>query len=68
MNYLAKAIAWTVGRDQDKNITTEQVGVLKVMKLAAAIKAFEEQKSENGETTYTIGEIYEQVVRSIQSL
>ncbi|KYG90364.1 hypothetical protein A0U40_18405 [[Bacillus] sp. KCTC 13219] len=25
MNYLAKAIAWTVGRDQDKNITTEQV-------------------------------------------
>lgn len=66
--YLCKAISCMVSRNQEKDITSEQVGVLKVLKLAAAIKDFERSKLDTGETTYSVGEFYEQVVKPIRDL
>ncbi|MBG9479390.1 hypothetical protein [Lysinibacillus sphaericus] len=68
LSCLYEAIAWMVSRQQDRNITAEQVGVLKVMKIAVAIKDFYDQKRADGESNYTLGELYEKVIEPIKSL
>lgn len=57
-----------VSRQSASKISLEQVGILKVMKLAAALKQFEQQKSENGEEEYTIGELFDSVIKPIIKL
>lgn len=66
--YLRQAISCMVSRKQEKDITSEQVGVLKVMKLATAIRDFERGKLNAGETSYSFQEFYEQVVQPIKGL
>lgn len=66
--YLRQAISCMVSREQEKDITSEQVGVLKVMKLATAIRDFERSKLNAGETSYSFQEFYEQVVQPIKNL
>ncbi len=65
--YLPKAIGWMVGGGHIK-ITPEQIGVLKAVKIALEIQAFEERLSKEGKTTYEVGELYEQVIKPILDL
>lgn len=66
--YLEKAINIMVGRSLVGKVTPEQVGVLKTMKLAVAIKQFEQEKLKDGKIEYTLGELYEKVIEPITSL
>lgn len=69
LKYLRTAIGAMVHRDENiRNVSSEQVGVLKVMKLAAAIKQFEQQKADAGEDSYNVGELYESVIKPITEL
>lgn len=68
LSCLYEAIAWMVSRQQDRDITAEQIGVLKVMKIAVALKDFYDQKRVDGESNYTLGELYKKVIEPIQSL
>lgn len=65
--YLRRAIHVMVSRDSEI-INAEQVGVLKVMKLAAEYKSFEKKKMAEGEDSYSVGELYEKVIQPIISL
>lgn len=49
-------------------VSSEQVGVLKVMKAAVEIHRFEKKRKEHGETTYPVGDLYEQVILPIKKL
>lgn len=51
-----------------KKVTPEQIGVLKVLKLATEIKKFAQAKKEQGETSYTVGELYDKVIKPIMDL
>lgn len=67
--YLTKALSWIAPSGTSKlNVTTEQIGVLKVMKLAIAIKQFEEESIAEGITTYNAMAFYEKVVKPIIDL
>lgn len=65
--YLVEAIHWMVSRNQEKNITPEQIGVLKMLKIAMTVKSFNEDKLSKGETTYKIDELFK-VVEPIKNL
>ena len=56
-----------VGPDMTE-VTPEQVGVLKVMKLAMEMKKFEERLQVEGREKYTIGEIYEAAIKPVLEL
>lgn len=59
-SYLYEAIAWmNPGKDPKLKITPEQVGVLKVLKLAMALKKFHEEIRARGETEYKVGDLFE---------
>lgn len=67
--YLTKALNWFAPNGTSKlNITSEQVGALKVMKLAIAIKQFEEESFAKGKSSYNAMELYEKVVKHIIDL
>lgn len=72
LEYLLKAIPWMLppisNPEVKSQITPEQIGVLKTLKLAMEIKKFEDAKKGNKETKYTYGELYENVVRPIINL
>lgn len=66
---LHEALLWLVpAEDTCLPITAEQLGVLKLMKLAVAIERFWKQKEAEGETKSTYGELYEAVVKPIIDL
>lgn len=65
--YLPKAIGCMVSRNQSR-VTAEEVGVLKVMKLALEIQAFEKRLSAEGKTSYNAAELYEQVLKPVLDL
>ena len=56
-----------IGPDMTE-VTPEQVGVLKAVKLAVEMKKFEERLKEEGREKYTIGEIYEAAVKPVLEL
>lgn len=67
--YLHEAIAWMISSVTVKSkVSLEQVGILKVMKIAMEIKKFMEEKKSNGEPTYTVGELFDKVVGPIVDL
>lgn len=69
--YLYAAIRWMTPDTEAKIRTTvspEQVGVLKVLKLAMEIKKFEEGVKAKGETKYGVMELYEKVVAPVIKL
>lgn len=67
MLYLLKAIGCMVGPDM-RNITSEQVGVLKLLKLAVETKKFSQHLGDEGRREYTLGEYIDKVVLPITKL
>ncbi|MBU5312239.1 hypothetical protein KQI38_09385 [Tissierella carlieri] len=67
--YLPRALGCMIPSGEfETKITPEQIGVLKVMKLAIEIKRFEEQNKAEGKSDYTIGELYEKAIAPILNL
>lgn len=64
---LHKAIGCMVGPDM-QNVTEEEVGVLKMLKIAVETKKFMQALSAKDQDTYTIGEYLDEVVRPILKL
>lgn len=66
IRYVYEAITWMTANNQ--GITSEQIGVLKVMKLAVDIKNFMEELKQKGETNYKPLDLYKNVVDPILKL
>lgn len=67
--FLYKAIRWmTAGTESKRTVSPEQVGVLKMLKLAMEIKKFEEGIKAKGETKYSVQELYEKAVAPVLNL
>lgn len=67
--YLSEAIGWMLPSTNFKSkVTPEQIGVLKVLKLAVESKKFQEELKAKGETQYSVGEFYEKVIAPILKL
>ena len=64
---LLKAIGFMVGPDM-KEVSPEEVGVLKLLKLAVEYNAFLKKLEEEGRTTYTYGELIDEVILPITNL
>lgn len=65
--YLRKAIMATVGPEMHE-VTSEQVGVLKLMKLAVETDRFMQQLKKEGREQYSIGEYVEKVYNPVMNL
>lgn len=65
--YLHRAVGCMVGPDM-KRVTPEEVGVLKLMKLAVETQKFMARLKEEGREQYTVGEYIETVVFPITNL
>lgn len=65
--YLRKAIGCMVSPDM-REVTSEQVGVLKLLKIAVETRKFMKALSAEGHTQYTIGEYLDKVVLPITRL
>lgn len=65
--YLHRAIGCMVSEDMPR-VSEEQVGVLKLMKLAVETQKFMEALKAEGRTQYTIGEYVDKVVRPVMDL
>lgn len=65
--YLRKAIMATVGPELHE-VTSEQVGILKLMKLAVEYDGFLNKLEAEGRETYTTGELVDEVVLPIIKL
>ena len=64
---LLKAIGFMVGPDM-KEVSPEEVGVLKLLKLAVEYNAFLKKLEEEGRTKYTYGELIDEVILPITNL
>ena len=64
---LLKAIGFMVGPDM-KEVTPEEVGVLKLLKLAVEYNAFLKKLEEEGREKYTYGELIDEVILPITNL
>lgn len=65
--YLRRAIGCMVSKDMNK-VTEEEVGVLKLLKLAVESERFAKALEAEGRSQYTIGEYAEKVVLPILKL
>lgn len=69
IRYLYEAIRWMKPNlTINKTITPEQVGVLKLMKLALEIKYFNKRLRDAGEKEYKLMDLYNEVVQPIINL
>lgn len=67
--YLIRAFGCIVPSGEfETKITPEQVGALKVLKLAMEIEKFEKELKDKGKTEYNIGEFYKKVVAPVLTL
>lgn len=65
--YLHRAIGCMVSADMPR-VSEEQVGVLKLLKIAVETQKFMEALKAEGRTQYTIGEYIDKVVRPVRDL
>ena len=65
--YLQRAIGCMVSADM-RTVDAEQVGVLKLLKIALETQKFMKELEEKNQTTYTIGEYIDKVVLPIRKL
>lgn len=65
--YLRRAIGCMVSEDMPR-VSEEQVGVLKLLKIAVETQKFMQGLKEEGRTQYTIGEYVDKVVRPVRDL
>jgi len=71
ITYLYEAIAWMSPSSAPKikeEITLEQIGVMKLLKIALAIKNYNKKSKEAGQTTYKPYDLYTEVVKPILEL
>ena len=67
--YLPRALGCMMpSGEYDSKITPEQVGALKVMKLAIEIKKFEDDLRAKGQTEYNVVEFYEKIIVPVLNL
>ncbi len=64
---LIKAIGFMVGPEMEK-VSPEEVGVLKLLKLAVEYNAFLKKLEEEGRVQYTYGELIDEVILPITKL
>lgn len=57
MKYVPQAIGYMLPFDHERQISAEQVGVLKMLKIALDLERFFEEKKAAGKTTYTVEEM-----------
>jgi len=65
--FLLKAIGCMVGPDM-REVTPEEVGVLKLLKLAVEMDKFSQRLKAEGRDTYTWGELIEEVIMPVLKL
>lgn len=65
--YLSIACQWMMPSPKGQ-VTPETVGVLKAMKIAMEIQCFEQELAMKGEHTYSVMDLYEQVVKPVMDL
>ncbi len=65
--WLRRAISATVGPNM-KEVTAEQVGVLKLLKLAIETRKFHEKLQAEGRETYKLDEYYNEVYDPVMKL
>ena len=65
--FLLEAIGCMVGPDMPK-VTPEEVGVLKVLKLAVEMEKLSRRLKAEGRDSYTLGEISEKVIMPVLKL
>lgn len=65
--YLRRAIGCMVSEDMSR-VSEEQVGVMKLLKIAVETQKFMEALKAEGRTQYTIGEYVDKVVRPVRDL
>ena len=65
--FLLKAIGCMVGPDM-LEVSPEEVGVLKLLKLAVEMDRFSQRLKAEGRDTYTLGELSEKVIMPILKL
>ena len=67
--YLTKAlICMSPGGATGSNITPEEIGALKVMKVAMEIKKFEDDQRAKGQSQYSIVDLYDKAVLPVIKL
>lgn len=64
---LIKAIGFMVGPDM-RSVSPEEVGVLKLLKLAVEYNAFLKKLDAEGRTTYNFGELIDTVILPVTNL
>lgn len=64
---LIKAIGFMVGPDM-RRVSSEEVGVFKLLKLAVEYNAFLKKLEAEGRTTYNYGELIDEVILPITNL
>lgn len=69
IKYLFEGISWMLPNTEFKDkISLEQVGILKLLKIAMEIKTFYKKKIDEGEKTYSPLDMYKEVVQPILKL
>lgn len=69
--YLHEAIAWMLPSGDAKfkfPISSEEIGIAKVLKAAVEIKKFNEEKISQGEKTYKVEDVYKNIIEPIRNL
>lgn len=66
-HYLNRAVNWMVSANAPK-ITAEQVGILKLIKIAVETQKYMKALEAEGETQYQLGDYYEKVIRPVKEL
>ena len=67
--YLYEAINWMLPSGEYKTqISPEEVGVAKVLKMAIEIKKFNKEKLAKGNKTYKLDDLYKTVIEPIRSM
>ena len=65
---MRQAILIFLDEEMRNGVSSEQVGMLKLLKLAMEMKKFEEKVEREGRKKYSVKEFYEEVYEPIQSL
>lgn len=66
MNYIFEGLSWMASGEY--KITPEQIGAVKVLKLAIEIKKYQEELKEKGEKSYNVDDMYKKVIKPILEL
>lgn len=64
IEYLLEAIIWMLPRFG--NVSLEEVGICKTLKIAMAIKRFKDDLRAKGEKKYSPAEMYEKIIKPIK--